>query len=63
MYASKDFTVLDPFMGSGTTAVACKHFGCDFIGIEKNSDYVEMARERVKEESSQKRIYSLVSNK
>jgi len=39
--------VLDPFMGSGTTAVVCREIGRNFIGIEKNSKYVEMAKKRL----------------
>jgi len=36
--------ILDPFMGRGTTGMAAKKLGRDFIGIELNSKYVEMAR-------------------
>lgn len=39
--------VLDPFMGSGTTAIVAKELGRNFVGIELNSEYVELARERV----------------
>lgn len=39
--------VLDPFMGSGTTAVAATMLGKDYIGIEKSAKYCEMARKRV----------------
>ncbi len=39
--------VLDPFIGSGTTGVVAKKLGRDFIGIEINSEYVEMARKRI----------------
>lgn len=39
--------VLDPFMGSGTTAVAARSKKRDFIGIELSEDYCEMARKRV----------------
>lgn len=39
--------VLDPFCGSGTTGVACREEGMDFIGIEKNEGYFKIARNRV----------------
>ena len=39
--------VLDPFMGSGTTAVAAKGLGRDYVGIELLSEYVEEAHRRV----------------
>ena len=39
--------VLDPFMGSGTTAVAAVQNRCDYIGIEISPDYCRMAEERV----------------
>jgi modification methylase len=44
--------VLDPFMGSGTTAVSAKKLGRDFVGIEISPEYVEMANDRI---SSQNR--------
>lgn len=39
--------VLDPFMGSGTTALAAKKKGYDYIGIEKFQEYVDMANKRL----------------
>jgi len=39
--------VLDPFMGSGSTGVACKNTGRDFIGIEREAEYIEIARARL----------------
>lgn len=39
--------VLDPFMGSGTTAVACARHGREFVGYEINESYCAIARERV----------------
>ncbi len=41
--------VLDPFMGSGSTAVACKRLKRPFIGFEINEDFVKMARARLQE--------------
>ena len=40
--------VLDPFMGSGTTAVAAKRLGRAFVGIEREGAYAKAARERLK---------------
>lgn len=43
-----DGIILDPFMGSGTTAVACKELGRHYIGFEINSEYCKIAEERIK---------------
>ena len=40
-------TILDPFMGSGTTGVACAELGVDFIGIELDKQYFEIAKSRI----------------
>jgi site-specific DNA-methyltransferase (adenine-specific)/modification methylase len=39
--------VLDPFMGSGTTGVACARMGLQFIGVEREEKYFEIACERI----------------
>ena len=39
--------VLDPFMGSGTTGVACKNLNRKFIGIEKDETYFKIAQDRI----------------
>ena len=41
--------VLDPFMGIGSTGVACKELGRDFIGIEIDKKYYDIAKERIGE--------------
>lgn len=46
-YTNKGDMICDPFMGSGTTAVACKEMNRDFIGFEINPEYVEMANKRL----------------
>ena len=47
-----DSLVLDPFMGSGSTAVACKKLGRHYIGYDINAEYCEDARRRVSEAPS-----------
>lgn len=42
--------IIDPFPGSGTTAVACAEPGVPFIGYEIVQEYAEMANERAKEQ-------------
>ena len=44
---SADQIILDPFLGSGTTGIACKELGIDFIGIEKEREYCEIAVKRI----------------
>jgi len=39
--------ILDPFMGSGTTGIGAKLEGFDFIGIEIDKDYMEIAKARI----------------
>ena len=39
--------VLDPFFGAGTTGAACKRLGRRFIGIEREQDYVDLAKRRI----------------
>lgn len=48
--------VLDPFIGSGTTAIASLKEGFRFIGIEKNKEYIEIANARLKPYLEQKRL-------
>lgn len=45
---AKDAVVLDPFVGSGTTALAADRLGKQFIGLDINKSYVEIARRRLK---------------
>ncbi len=43
--------VLDPFIGSGTTAVACRQLGRDIIGMEMNEEYLAIARRRLEDQT------------
>jgi DNA modification methylase len=45
--------VLDPFMGSGTTAIAAERLGRNWLGIELNPDYVALAEERIQSERNE----------
>lgn len=46
-WSNENDIVLDPFMGSGTTGVACKQLNRNFIGYEINEDYFKIAQERI----------------
>lgn len=46
-YSNSNDVVLDPCMGSGTTGVACKNTGRQFIGIEKDPEYFTLAQTRI----------------
>lgn len=51
-------TVLDPFMGSGTTGVACAGLGRPFIGIEIEPKYFDIACERIENAQRQTRLFA-----
>jgi len=46
-YSSPGDLVLDPFLGSGTTAIACRKLNMHYIGIEREPEYIEIARKRL----------------
>ena len=48
-----DQTILDPFMGSGTTGVAAVQMGRDFIGIEREPKYFDIACRRIEQAQRQ----------
>lgn len=49
IYAKLNMTVFDPFIGTGTTAVACKNMGLNCIGSELSEAQYEFANNRLKE--------------
>lgn len=49
-YSNENDTILDNCMGSGTTGVACKKLNRNFIGIEKDNQYFEIAKKRIEDE-------------
>jgi site-specific DNA-methyltransferase (adenine-specific) len=58
LYTYYDDLVLDPFMGSGTTAIAALRTGRHFVGYDTDQDYVDMALERVRQERERIRTAS-----
>ena len=56
-YTAIDSTILDPFMGSGTTGVACAKMGRKFIGIELDPDYFDIACRRIEEAYDQPDLF------
>ena len=50
-------TILDPFMGSGTTGVACANLGRKFIGIEIDEGYFDIACERIRQAYAQPSLF------
>lgn len=54
--------VLDPFMGTGTTAIACIRNNKKFVGIELNPEYFEIAVKRIEDEMKQPSLDILTTN-
>ena len=55
-WSNENDIVLDPFMGSGTTGVACKELNRNFIGIELDDKYFEIAKNRIDETNRSEKI-------
>jgi len=55
-YTNENDVVLDFTMGSGSTGVACLNTGRNFIGIELEQEYYEIAEQRIKEAKAQRRL-------
>jgi site-specific DNA-methyltransferase (adenine-specific) len=58
--SDEGMTVLDPFMGSGTTGVACVQTGRNFIGIEIDPTYLAIAEKRIAEAQMQPTLEGLI---
>lgn len=56
-WSNKGDVVLDPFMGAGTTGVACAELGREFIGIELVKEYFDMAEERLRLANMKKKLF------
>lgn len=56
-WSNKGDTILDPFMGSGTTGIACIETGRDFVGIEISEEYYQKAVERIENKGAQIRFF------
>lgn len=57
IHTNENDTVLDCFMGSGTTGVACEKLNRNFIGIEKDEKYFKIAQDRIKKEYNQLKLF------
>jgi site-specific DNA-methyltransferase (adenine-specific) len=53
-YSKENDLILDPFIGSGTTAIACKQLNRRFIGFEISKEYCEVANERLQQSNLKK---------
>lgn len=53
----RDGVVLDPFNGSGTTAVVALKHDCNYIGVELNQTYLEMSERRIRAEANQRKMF------
>ena len=57
-FAKDCHIILDPFMGSGTTGVACVKLGRKFIGIEKDPEFFDIACQRIQDEMRQPQLFT-----
>ncbi len=55
----KDAVILDPFVGSGTTAVAAKRLGLNYIGIDSNPEYIKISEKRLKELNKKNNLFNM----
>lgn len=53
----EEYIIFDPFMGSGTTGVACKELNREFIGCEIDEDYFNLEKERINLTAIQEQMF------
>jgi site-specific DNA-methyltransferase (adenine-specific) len=58
LFSDPGETVLDPFMGGGTTGVSAVHAGRSFIGVELRPDYFDIACQRIENAQRQERMFA-----
>jgi len=56
-YAEPGWKIMDPFLGSGSSAIAAKRLGYEFIGVEREQSYFEAALERIPRETAQQALF------
>ena len=56
-WSNEGDVILDPFMGSGTTGKMCKVLNRNFIGIELDDGYFQIAEKRIKEAQSRRGLF------
>jgi len=59
-FSKEKDVILDPFMGSGTTGIACKKMNRNFIGIEIVPEYFELSKKRINETQYQSDIFDYI---
>lgn len=57
-YAKKDWRILDPFLGSGSSRIACDMLGFDFVGCEIDKTFYDLQEERFKNYKSQMKLFT-----
>lgn len=57
LFTNEGDTILDPFMGSGTTGVACVKLNRSFIGMEINEQYFNIAKKRIEDAQKQPALF------
>ena len=56
-YSEEKDRLLDPFLGSGTTAIACERLNRKWVGMEISEEYCEIAAKRIEQEIKQLKLF------